>query len=169
MVEFKGELNLKSYKPIIHRLNKELQIIIIVVYLIIAVPCFLLYCLTDFGFALIAGAISLTVIALTSFILLFFAGEKFHRETLKMFPKYIAFENGIIELGYNSQKHREFYYENIKGIADYGEFYYVFLKIPNRNQSFVCQKGLITEGTIEEFEETFSDVIVRKNKDRIGK
>ena len=52
--------------------------------------------------------------------------------------------------------------EDIKKIVDYGDFYRIVFYFPNLNARFICQKDLITQGSIEEFEERFSDKIIRK-------
>lgn len=52
--------------------------------------------------------------------------------------------------------------EQIKKINDYGDWYQTFFYFPHKYQTFICQKDLIVEGTIDEFEETFKDKIVRK-------
>lgn len=52
--------------------------------------------------------------------------------------------------------------EDIKKIIDYGEFYKIVFYFPSMNSRFICQKDLITQGSIEEFEERFSDKIIRK-------
>lgn len=54
--------------------------------------------------------------------------------------------------------------EDIKSIKDYGDFYQILFYFPHKSLVFVCQKDLIVEGTIEEFEERFADYIVRKTK-----
>ncbi len=46
----------------------------------------------------------------------------------------------------------------------YTFYLHVIFYLPNFNRRFICQKDLITEGTIEEFEEIFKDKIVRKTK-----
>ncbi len=52
--------------------------------------------------------------------------------------------------------------EDVKDVYDYGTFYdVVFTKAIS---NFVCQKDLLTKGTLEEFEELFKDKIVRVEK-----
>ncbi len=62
----------------------------------------------------------------------------------------------------------EFYQErdisNLKSIIDYGDSYRMQFLFPHKAFSCLCQKDLIVEGTIEEFEERFSEFIVRKTK-----
>ena len=51
----------------------------------------------------------------------------------------------------------------IKSIEDQGEWYYINFKI-DFTENIVCQKNLIEQGTIEEFEEIFKDKIIKKTK-----
>lgn len=52
--------------------------------------------------------------------------------------------------------------DDIKEILDYGDFYDIIFYFPNKVLNCICQKDLIIEGTIEEFEKLFEDKIVRK-------
>lgn len=52
--------------------------------------------------------------------------------------------------------------KKIKKILDYEDCYYVIYG--DMNNSIVCQKDLLTEGTIEEFEALFQGKIIRKKK-----
>lgn len=54
------------------------------------------------------------------------------------------------------------YASAVKEVMDFGEWYYITFEFAYRNQRFVCQKDLITQGTIEEFETLFADKIIRK-------
>ena len=47
-------------------------------------------------------------------------------------------------------------------IIDYGEWYYVKFNLGDRDPYFVCQKDLLKNGTIEEFEALFEGKIERK-------
>lgn len=55
------------------------------------------------------------------------------------------------------------YIKDIKNIIDYGEYYLFNFYFPNKCRFFICQKDLIIQGTIEEFEKIFADKIVRNN------
>ena len=55
-------------------------------------------------------------------------------------------------------------FDDVKQIIDYGEFYDIIFYFPNKVLNCICQKDLIQEGTIEDFEELFKDYIVRKYK-----
>ena len=52
--------------------------------------------------------------------------------------------------------------DQIKCVIDYGEWYKIIFRFPNKSQRFICQKDLITQGTIEDFETLFADKIIRR-------
>ena len=52
---------------------------------------------------------------------------------------------------------------SVKKIVDMGEWYQIYFYFPYRAPYFACQKDLLVEGTIEEFEILFEGKIVRKN------
>ncbi|MDE7405873.1 MAG: hypothetical protein K2M89_03245 [Clostridiales bacterium] len=54
------------------------------------------------------------------------------------------------------------YYDDVKKVIDCGEWYHMVFYMGQKNYDYICQKDLITEGTIEEFEEYFKDKLVRK-------
>ena len=51
--------------------------------------------------------------------------------------------------------------ETVKEIRDYGEFYQLVLRLDGANNLFICQKSLLTVGTLEDFERFFEDKIVK--------
>lgn len=54
-------------------------------------------------------------------------------------------------------------YEDVETVNDWGEWYtFTFCPPQTENISFICQKDLIVQGTIEEFETLFQGKIVRK-------
>ncbi len=52
----------------------------------------------------------------------------------------------------------------VKKVIDYDTYYFVCFRIIDGKAGIVCQKNLLTEGTIEEFEELFKGKIIRKSK-----
>ena len=59
----------------------------------------------------------------------------------------------------------EYYTKDVKQVTDYGDFYMMDFYYPNRNSYFACQKDLITEGSIEDFEKLFSEKLVKAEKE----
>lgn len=51
--------------------------------------------------------------------------------------------------------------DQVETVIDFGEGYYIKFYSAYRCPKFVCQKSLLTKGTIEEFENLFSDKITR--------
>lgn len=51
---------------------------------------------------------------------------------------------------------------DIKKIIDYGNYYQIYFNWPKKSYRFLCQKDLIVEGTIEDFEKIFSNKIIKK-------
>lgn len=49
----------------------------------------------------------------------------------------------------------------VKLVEDHGEWYHIVFRYPYTNPRFVCQKNLLTKGTIEEFERIFEGKIIR--------
>lgn len=53
-------------------------------------------------------------------------------------------------------------FSKIKKVIDTGECYYIAFKGNDLHSSFIACKDLLVEGTLEEFEEIFSDKIVKE-------
>ena len=52
--------------------------------------------------------------------------------------------------------------EGIKGVHDFGEYYVLIFRDSGNFSQIICEKDLLTHGTIEQFEELFDGKIVRK-------
>ena len=53
----------------------------------------------------------------------------------------------------------------VKKVVDVGDWYhFIGFEVKGKGLYCVCQKDLLTKGTLEEFEELFADKIVRKKK-----
>ena len=50
----------------------------------------------------------------------------------------------------------------VKKVIDEGEWYFILFYFPYKQANCICQKNLITKGSIEEFEELFKDKIIRR-------
>lgn len=53
--------------------------------------------------------------------------------------------------------------ELVRKVYDYGEFYFISFRFGKISCYFICQKSLLTQGTIEDFEKLFDGKIVRKD------
>lgn len=50
---------------------------------------------------------------------------------------------------------------DVKEVRDYGDFYYLVFPFGKYSYRFVCQKNLLTQGTLSDFETLFADRIKR--------
>lgn len=78
----------------------------------------------------------------------------------------IKFNDGTITQISNHQNGaiQSFKTSQVKKVIDYGRYYYLFLYKFDPSKGIVCQKSLLINGTIEEFEELFEGKIVRRIK-----
>ena len=82
-------------------------------------------------------------------------------ELHNIIPTTITIENDTIKRS-GVQSYRIVNTQDIKEILDMGSFYAVIFYFPNMDRRFICQKDLLIEGTIEEFEKLFEDKLVRQ-------
>ena len=86
---------------------------------------------------------------------------KSEKEKLTLIPRKIYVEDEyIVCIG-------EKYVESkliadVAKVVDYGEFYELVFPFGKVSDKFICQKSLLTKGTLEEFEQLFDGKITRK-------
>lgn len=155
MIKFQGEISQECKKWFIKR---EF------------VSCLLvgLYTTLIFGVGIILFAIYWNLLALWFFVLpvlLTFAlcFQCVCKYILKILPSVITIEDGYIE-GKNKGESAWRSLDLVKNVIDYGDWYVFTFSFPHKIRWFICQKDLIVEGTIEEFEQLFEGKIVRKYK-----
>ncbi len=76
---------------------------------------------------------------------------------------FVDLEEGTIV---NRLKNREVFgmIDSVKVVEDRGEFYYIKFYVGDRVPCCVCQKNLLTTGTLEQFEALFDGKILRKKR-----
>lgn len=156
MIEFSGEFSEKSKKFLLKKnatvgfvssFAAALLIGIIAAFILKGLWLVLLYC------------VLLCVIILTT-IAPYIEKEKNLKHLIP--KKIIIMDNGDVILHYNNfslSKGKN----SFSKIICYEEIYYLKLSFP-KVDGFICQKNLLTLGTIEDFERIFEDKIVRKAK-----
>ena len=70
-------------------------------------------------------------------------------------PKHIIIENESINIMCEKSANIR-RIDSIKKIIDYGNCYFVIFRFPHNYFSCLCQKDLLTNGTLEKFEEIIS-------------
>lgn len=153
MIEFCGEPTNKCKE---YRLKVEAKIGFIsalVPAILVCIPVIIAIFLWDWLF-------SLAIPVLVLFVML-----ASRRPSKKVYSLILPSKVYIQENTINSESEK--FYEkrlisDVRKIVDMGEWYQTVFNFPHKSAHFICQKNLITTGTIEEFEELFKGKIERK-------
>lgn len=152
MIRFYGEINKESQKFIAKKMLRLGLYAMIVLLIVVGFPSILAGVFFDIWFFTIFTGMGMLV----ALFLSYYTRKDYY-------PNLITIDNNQIcaEIG-KGMATRTF--DDVKQIIDYGEFYDIIFYFPNKVLNCICQKDLIQEGTIEDFEELFKDYIVRKYK-----
>ena len=155
MIEFKGDLsdNCKKFlikKQMIVQCKGSLLTVIpvTVIILFIAIP----------------NRLNVLLFLIPLAIFAIFSMMPPSKKTQKSFvPKriYIDLENEEIIHECEKMK-RSHPLQSVKCIIDYGEWYYFEFDFSNRDMYYICQKDLLAQGTLVEFESLFEGKIIKK-------
>lgn len=171
MLEFSGEI---SDNIVTHMAKKELSgiaLMFLLPALFFGVPTLLITLFFDWNDLFI---LPWFVVALLLFLSLVAfippqipkVVERFaNKNTKKTLPKRLTIEDSIIDIDCEAHS---FYrsLDDVKKVVDMGAWYHIKFYFPHGNIYFVCQKDLITKGSIEEFEKLFEDKIVIAKSNR---
>lgn len=156
MIEFKGELTGRSKN---YLLRKQIKL-----QLIVAIPISVVLCVLVFMLALYFKENIVLLALLVPFSLVIGSSVTPSRGSQKVFmPKrvYIDMEDGTVVQ--ECEKAERFHMiKSVEAVMDYGEWYYLVFQFEDRDPYFICQKSLLTQGTLEEFEALFEGKIERK-------
>lgn len=154
MIEFNGYLTGKSERFFFKKNISYLQIAIIFAFTMV-LPFIILLVKTF-------QALSILYAYLAVFVCLMIAVRIFIPKSGKsVIPKRIyIMDNKMVCIADNFTENRSV--ELVKKVYDYGEFYFISFYFGKISCYFICQKSLLTQGTIEDFEKLFDGKIVRK-------
>ena len=154
MIEFKGELS-KTCKEFV--LKNEVRCSRIA----LTISCFP-FIVADIIWWAVSGKLYV-LIALPALVFpVFLAGIKPKEKGYGLImTKRVTIEGNDLECE-GDQFHETKTMDQIKCVIDYGEWYKFEFRLPGNCQRFICQKDLITQGTIEDFEKLFADKIIRR-------
>lgn len=150
MIKFQGEISQECKTWFIKRECRDSFKGNLIVALIISIITIIIGLLWDLIF------LSFFALPAAIIILSFFPG--FYKNLVKKIPETIEIDN-IAITGNISRS-----IETVKSVIDVGDWYVFNFYFPYKNRYFVCQKDLLVEGTIEEFEQLFEGKIERKLK-----
>lgn len=162
MIEFFGTLSEQCQREI----NKRTRIMLAIVFtcftvLLGVVPTIVLFIQQDEDFYEFFGLTVLLVIVSVIFWLPI--------NVVRKPPQGVSADvlvqidgNYIICSGFGGVQVRKKPLDKVKKVIDVGEWYYVVFKGGSKLSAFVCQKDLLKQGTLEEFEALFEGKITRK-------
>ena len=165
MIEFKGKL---SYREVAWQLKwteKYAGVGLLFAGVIIAIDIVSLICvalnlleLSDFMsyFPYVTGTIIISIILIIYQFMVFHKGENFSTDVK------IDGEMIYCERGYHFEPYVTIPVSEVKKVKESKTCYYIIYK--NFTRSIICQKDLITQGSIEEFEEIFKDKLIPAKK-----
>ena len=155
--QFNCEGEVKDY--LIREEIKSARIARIIIALIFMIPAIIVGIVWYSNY--IALIFSITIIICSFiFVAYFEIWDNPLNRNYKLLVSNIVIENDTIER-IGVEGYRILNLQDIKEVRDMGTFYAIIFYFPNRDRTFICQKDLIEEGTIEEFEHIFEDKIVR--------
>lgn len=152
MIEFRGEISEKSRHYIV---KKESQHAMIGMGIVSGVACVPIVILAITWHWVIAIAIPALVLA----VILAGVPVKKNNHSL-IIPEKVIIDNDII-ISESTKFHFERMVSQVKKVVDMGDWYHIYFCYRYRNPRFICQKDLITQGSIEEFEKMFANIIVK--------
>ena len=162
MVEFNGYINGKAEKHFWH-ISRKFVFRLIVFAMIVLLPIFIYLSARYNYFELLIAF----VIAFALFCLLPFIIPVTKKQKEATIPKRIYIEedgysgpDGIVAETNSEKTHR--YISDASRVIDYGEFYHICFPFGKICNEFICQKNLLTKGTLEEFEALFEGKIERR-------
>lgn len=160
MIEFKGQLTGKAQKCFFSQIIK-LQQTFMIVTLVLSLIILLTICYFYFNVNLFTDLnmyILLVILIAIGYLVPKIVTKK---EKERKPPKRVYINDGIIMSVGNSLTESA-PIEKVKEVRDFGEYYaFVFIKDRLIARSFICQKDLLTQGSIEEFEALFDGKIQR--------
>ena len=155
MIKFQGELSLKS-KAFLFKKS------IISNFIILTLPACFLLALAFLLANTIKNIIYICVALILFLFLLAFVYENSKEAKKEREVQTVCIIDNEIEMYKNGTiDYQRKQLDDVKEVLDMGEFYWISFYLP-KSIYFICQKNLISEGSIEEFEKLFRDKIVKK-------
>lgn len=154
MIEFKGEISEECLKYLHKKETNDGRILGSIMSSIAIIVVIIIACTWRIE------ALILAIMPIVFFIMVYIPQKGIEDRA----PKRISIEENL--LVFESEKFsaiREI--EEVKAVIDLGDWYYISLYFPHKWGYYVCQKDLITQGTLEEFEALFEDKLVRRIDD----
>ena len=156
MIEFKGQLSFEVQKHIYKKTRRMLHIVFLVAWLVLLFPIAFFtighnMTLFLYGYLAMLPVLHLIVLACQP------------SRKKPMLSGKLTIDNEHIE--YESKQATVYRSTcDVKIVRDYGDFYDIISYFGKGSDFFVCQKSLLSYGTLGDFEKLFSGKIVRMDK-----
>ena len=149
MLIFEGKLSKKNQKRIIKK-TFCIACLSIVFSLVVVSTIVLIFGREFIDIAIIVVPLAELIVFLIVFFLLKYSAPIYIKIIAADKPIYVKtkFENFVC------------HYSNIKKIKDYGDSYSITFQFPYKYPFCICQKDLLRQGTLTEFEKMFQNKIV---------
>lgn len=148
MVVFEGKLSGQALKNRNKKLRNETIIILSIISCIFVAIWYFIF---GFSFSIL---IPIAVFAVV-FAISLWGCNKSNTEFFR-----ITVNNEEETVVYTDKKNEYFHMiKDVETVYDYGDYYHIF----EAGDMFLCQKSLLVQGTIEEFEKIFDGKIIRKS------
>lgn len=154
MIEFNGYITGNAEKYFIKKTCKITWRIFFLSWLLM-LPIVLRFCNNDNS--LLLFLIYFCILLFIS-IIIYFPKKNKYINSIK--PKHIYILDGNI-VSVSEKNTESKLIADIKKIYDFGEFYEIVFPIGKISDKYICQKNLIQNSTIKDFENMFSDKIIR--------
>lgn len=157
MIEFKGELTGECRKFLLKKQVKIQAIASIITATIFMIPTILA--------AIFWKPIALIFLIPLGLLVIFSLVTPSKSDQKIFMPKRVYVDTEEESIVHECEKMERFHMlYSVERVLDYGEWYYFIFNYANRDLYFVCQKSLLTNGTLEEFEELFEGKIERRTQ-----
>ncbi len=158
MIEFKGEQTGACKRFLFKKYAKVQMITMLALAAFWAIPAIFLSTLDAAAANLLSNLLFIAVAVQA--ILAFIPFGKFDRSLVLSKRIYIDLEEGaIVRETHKSEEFRML--SAVERVLDYGAWYVMLFDIGNGARCYACQKDLLTQGTLEEFEALFEGKIER--------
>lgn len=110
----------------------------------------------------VAYSIYLAIISLLVSVFLAMLLPVFRDKDVRKGPRLICIAKELLvetEIGKEIRR-----FDDVTKVKEYRDFYVIYFKRSFNTFEFICQKELLTSGTLEEFESLFEGKIIRKTK-----
>lgn len=153
MIKFKGDMSEKCKKQMLSRNQKSIVLVFSIISLIISIPFIILSITSHWIYIVCIPGLVLGVMLISR--------SPSKKDQNLIIPSEVIIKGEKIISKSDKFEHVRLI-SDVKQVIDEKEWYRLVFYYSSRNQYFICEKKLLVEGTIEEFEALFKNKLIRK-------